>query len=197
MTTYDGESKENWMRGLVSMDRWNVKHILAAFALLWPVESYLDVGCGDGIMVQTARKLGVRAYGVDQLVDETWPPYFYHKNLVDYFENPEGQVDLVTCIEVAEHIHESAHATLCDTICNNLKEGTNKFLLFSAARPGQDGTGHVACRPASYWAEQFIMRGLTANDQMTMNLALLWNRIKSPLNYFYDNLAVFHKGGTE
>ena len=196
MTTYDGESKDNWMRGLVSMDRWNIKHMLAMLALFWPVESMLDIGCGDGIMLHTARKLGVEAFGVDQLVDDTWPDYFYHKNLVDYFELPK-QVDLVMSIEVAEHIHESAHATLCDTLCNNLKEGTNKFLIFSAARPGQNGTGHIACRPAMYWGEEFTRRGLVANDMMTMNLALLWNRIRSPLNYFYDNLMVFHKGGTE
>lgn len=196
MTTYDGESEENWMRGLTSMDRWNIKHLLSAFALFEVPEKMLDVGCGNGIMVKTARQLGCEAYGVDQLVNETWPDYFFHKNLVDYFQLPNGPVDMVFCIEVAEHLHESAHATLCDTICNNLKNGNNKFLIFSAARPGQDGTGHVACRPAAYWAQQFIMRGLTANDIKTMNLSLLWSRINSPLNYFYDNLMVFHKGGT-
>jgi cyclopropane fatty-acyl-phospholipid synthase-like methyltransferase len=178
------------------MDRWNIKHLLSLFALFEVPAKFLDVGCGNGIMVKTARKLGCEAYGVDQLVEPDWPDYFFHKNLVDYFELQNGPVDIVTCIEVAEHLHESAHATFCDTICNNLAYGNNKFLIFSAARPGQDGTGHIATRPAHYWAEQFIMRGLTANDIMTMNLSLLWSRIKSPLNYFYDNLMVFHKGST-
>ena len=196
MTTYDGVPHEHWMDGLTSMDRWNIKHILSAFALFDVPETFLDVGCGNGIMVKTARKLGSEAYGVDQLVEPDWEPYFFHKNLVDYFELPDGKkADLVMSIEIAEHLDSTAHATFCDTLCNNLKEGTDKFLIFSAARPGQGGTGHIACRPARYWAEEFIMRGLVANDQMTMNLALLWSRIRSPLDYFTDNCMVFHKGG--
>jgi hypothetical protein len=145
-------------------------------------------------MVKTARQLGSEAYGVDQLVQPDWEPYFFHKNLVDYFELPDGKkANVITCIEVAEHLHESAHSTLCDTLCNNLATGTENYLVFSAARPGQNGTGHIACRPAFYWAQEFIFRGLTANDGMTMNIALLWGRINSPLNYFSDNVMVFHK----
>ena len=196
MTTYDGESHENWMNGLGSMDRWNRKHLLAMFALLDVPATYLDVGCGNGRMVNVAKQLGVDAFGVDQLVEPDWGAHFFHKNLVDYFELPDGKkADIITCIEVAEHIHESAHSTLADTLCNHLALGDNKFLVFSAARPGQSGTGHIACRPAEYWAQEFIMRGLTANDIVTMNLALLWGRIMSPLNYFTDNVMVFNKGG--
>ncbi len=143
MTTYDGEDHENWMNGLRAMDRWNIKHILSAFALFEIPPIYLDVGCGDGIMVETARKLGSEAYGVDQLVEPDWSPYFFHKNLVDYFELPDGKkANIITCIEIAEHLHDSAHATFCDTLCNNLATGTENYLIFSAARPGQDGT-HV------------------------------------------------------
>jgi len=194
MTTYDGESHENWMNGLNSMDRWNIKHILALFALMDIPPVFLDVGCGNGRMVKTARQLGSEAYGVDQLVEDSWEPYFFHKNLVDYFELPDGKkADIIVSFETAEHIHESAHAHLCDTLCNNLKDGVDKYLVFCAARPGQQGTGHIACRPGEYWAQEFILRGLTANDLMTTRLALIWSRIYSPLTYFSDNLMVFHK----
>ena len=71
--------------------------------------------------------------------------------------------------------------------------GTDKFLVFSAARPGQGGTGHINCLPSKTWAEEFIMRGLTANDIYTTRLALIWSRIFSPLDYFTDNVMVFHK----
>jgi hypothetical protein len=57
MTTYDGESQENWINGLTAMDRWNIKHLLSLFALFEVPPKYLDVGCGNGIMVKTARQL--------------------------------------------------------------------------------------------------------------------------------------------
>lgn len=190
--TYDGVLYETWMNGLDGTSMLNVRHILAAFALLGVPHSYLDVGCGDGAMVNAARLLGVEAWGIDQLVDDkTWPAYYLHRNLVDFTELPH-QVELVTCFEVAEHIHESAHNTLCDTICSNLAAGQN-YLLFGAARPGQGGAGHISNRPSEYWHQRFIERHLTYDGNLTMNLAAVWSRINSPLNYFYDNLMVFEK----
>lgn len=189
---FDGELRETWMNGLGEMDAYNVKHLLALFAVLGIPESFMDVGCGTGVMVRTAQKLGVRAYGLDQLVEAEWGEGFHCVNLVDKF-NLENPVDIVTCFEVAEHIHESAHATFCDTLTFNLKEGAEHHLIFSAARPGQAGTGHVACRPAEYWHNEFLLRGLHYNAYLTLHLAHIFSNINSPLNYFWDNLMVFSR----
>ena len=193
MTTYDGVPRAEWINGLQEMDAHNVRHLLSLFGRLLIPESYLDVGCGTGIMVKTAMKLGVRAYGIDQLVEEDWGPNFFHVNLVDEFILPAEPVDIVTCFEVAEHIHETAHATFCDTLCKNLKTGADHHLIFSAARPGQDGTGHVACRPAQYWHNEFILRGLSYNSHLTMNMALLWSNTGSSLDYYWNNLMIFSR----
>lgn len=193
MPTYDGTPADVWLKGLSEMDIHNTRHILSLFAFLGIPESYMDVGCGTGVMVKIARRLGVRAYGVDQLVTPEYGEGFFHQNLVNYFELPDGPVDVVTCFEVAEHIHESAHATFCDTLCKNLKGGGGHYLIFSAARPGQGGTGHVACRPAEYWHQEMILRGLSYHGQFTMNLALLFSNTRSSLNYMWDNLIVFEK----
>ncbi|MBW1673000.1 MAG: methyltransferase domain-containing protein [Deltaproteobacteria bacterium] len=188
--TYDDVPPEMW-DGLAEMDDYNIKHILSLFALIGVPESYLDVGCGTGIMVRTAQKLGVRAFGVDQLVDKDDPQDgFYHANLVNKFILDE-KVALISSFEVAEHLHESAHATFCDSICNNLIKEAGNHLIFSAARPGQAGNGHIACRPAHYWHEQFIMRGLSYDEFSTVKLGLLWSNIGSGLNYMWDNLMVF------
>jgi cyclopropane fatty-acyl-phospholipid synthase-like methyltransferase len=190
--TYDNIPSTQWLDGLTQMDQHNIRHILSLFGLLGIPESYLDVGCGTGIMVKTALKLGVRAYGIDQLVEPDWGKEFAHVNLVDLWKAP-APVDIVTCFEVAEHIHESAHATLAETLCGNIKEGAGHYLIFSAARPGQDGMGHVACRPAKYWHDEFRARGLNYDRDTTMNLALLWSNTRSSLDYLWDNLICFQR----
>lgn len=189
----DGEPRDKWLAGLTPMDAYNVKHLLALFAVLGIPEGFMDAGCGTGIMVRTAQKLGVRAYGIDQLVEEDkWGNGFYCANLVNPFLLPRP-VDLVLSIEVAEHIHETAHATFCDTLTRNLKEESGSHLIFSAARPGQAGTGHIACRPAEYWHKEFILRGLSYNAYLTLHLAHVFSIINSPLNYYWDNLIVFSR----
>lgn len=190
MVMYDDQPHEKWIKGLRENDAYNARHLLMTFARLGIPKSYLDIGCGTGVMVRTARMLGVEAYGIDQLVESDWPSYFFHGNLVDYFKLSEP-VELVTCFEVAEHIHESAHATLCDTISSNIADGGK--LLFSAARPGQGGTGHIACRPAEYWGNELLIRRLTLDAVLTMSLAHLFCNMHSPLNYLWDNLMVFTK----
>merc|ERR1719413_15496 len=48
--------------------------------------------------------------------------------------------DLVYSFEVAEHIPAKFHDRLVSILAN----ATGKWLVFSAARPGQGGTGHIA-----------------------------------------------------
>ena len=142
-------------------------------------------------MVKLASQIGVRSTGVDQL-QPTKDGNFFYQNLVDKFSNKE-KVNMVLCLEVAEHIHESAHATLCDTCTDNLIEGRGNFLVFSAAYPNQGGIGHVAERPAKYWMDQFSLRGLNYRKDLTTKLSLLWSNIESPLYWLAGNVLIFEK----
>jgi len=189
--TYDDISEEDWLKELNSQAEWNKRHLLSMFSLLGIPESLLDVGCGDGTMVKLASQIGVRSTGVDQL-QPTKDGNFFYQNLVDKFSNKE-KVNMVLCLEVAEHIHESAHATLCDTCTDNLIEGRGNFLVFSAAYPNQGGIGHVAERPAKYWMDQFSLRGLNYRKDLTTKLSLLWSNIESPLYWLAGNVLIFEK----
>lgn len=189
---YDGLTRDEWSAELDETSEWVSRHAMCAFALLGRPATLWDIGCGNGTLVNVARRLGILAFGVDQLVDETWGPDFFHHNLVDPFTH-EAKAEQVYCLEVAEHIHESAHATLCDSLVGQLKQGSGNFLIFSSAFPNQGGMGHVAERPAKYWLDQFSLRNLNYRKDITINLSLLWNSIGSPLYWLPMNVMVFEK----
>ena len=148
--TFDGVPAEEWIHGLKEMHDNNIKHILSTFAYFGVPKSFLDVGCGDGVAVETARALGAVGFGVDQIVQEDWPDYYFYQNLVDAFRLPEP-VDMIYTLEVAEHLHETAHGTFLDTLTKNLADGG--IPVFTAALPGQDGTGHTSHAPSHLLAQ--------------------------------------------
>lgn len=188
---YDGRTKEEWFDELDPQQDWMARHFLCAIALLGAPRTMLDIGCGTGILVAMGDKLGISTTGVDQLMFGDKGNYI-HYNLVNYYEH-EYPVNWVWCTEVAEHLDPSAHATLCDTLADNLMEGRENYLIFSAAHPSQGGSGHLSERPAKYWKDQFALRNLGYQHELTVNLALLWSNIGSPLYWLPANVMVFNK----
>lgn len=188
--TFDGIPEQDWIDELESVQEWNIRHALTALAVLGIPETLLDVGCGNGSMMHVASVLGVDVLGVDQFADSWVNVHYQQHNLVNPFK-ADQEFEQVWCIEVAEHIDQSAHATLCDTLNNNLaKDG---ILLFSAAHPNQGGMGHVAERPPKYWIDQFALRDLSYNQMMTVRLSLLWSNLNSPLYWLASNVLIFQK----
>jgi O-methyltransferase len=75
----------------------------------------------------------------------------------------DRKFDLVLSIEVAEHIERSKHEDLFDFLAARAE----RWVVFSAARPGQGGHGHVAERPEAEWREEFVSRGFAFDARMT------------------------------
>ena len=65
-------------------------------------------------------------------------------------ELPKLQYDLVMTIEVCEHLPVDYHPHIIDA----LTQASRKYLLFSAAHPGQPGEGHVG--PSMKWRDEWI-----------------------------------------
>jgi SAM-dependent methyltransferase len=118
-------------------------------------ESVLDIGCGQGEWIE--------AFGLEDVVgvDIAAPERegFLRHDLTTPLHL--GRVfDLVVCLEVAEHLDESAADTLVDTITRHAWDA----VLFSGAVPGQEGLHHVNCQPHEYWHEKFAWKGWGETD---------------------------------
>lgn len=142
--------------------------------------SVLDVGCGEGFLTDWFRSQGFKAHGVDgddllgvdQIVDLTEPLGL-------------SGFDLAVCLEVGEHLPDSAAETLVDSLCE-----AAPLIAFSAAIPAQGGPGHINEQWPEYWVEKFARRGLTGTGVLRMKI---WEdtRIES---WYRQNLLVFGSG---
>ena len=124
----------------------------------------VDVGCGEGWWAKAFAELGgCHVLGLDgpgaggQLGD-----YFVQTDLLLPFGDL-ARADLAVALEVAEHLPASRADGFVDDLCS-----IADTVLFSAAIPGQGGTGHVNEQWPGYWAALFRRRGYT------MSGALRW-----------------------
>ena len=120
------------------------------------VQSVMDFGGGVGVYLT-----GFRNKGVSRLVTVEPHPLGncvfsgITQDTTDWINTPLSQLpsnkyDLVMTFEVAEHIPISFHRHLLQA----LAQATSKWLVFSAAHPGQKGQGHVG--PSMKRKEQWI-----------------------------------------
>jgi len=117
--------------------------------------SVLDVGCGTGAWLKVFDEHGIKGVGVDnsKSAGELCPAGSYKNiDLTGYFSL--GSFDLVLCLEVAEHLDARWAGHLIDLLTRH-----GDLVLFSAAVPGQGGSGHVNEQWPEYWALLFYERG--------------------------------------
>ena len=93
--------------------------------------------------------------------------------------------DMVLSIEVAEHVPRDQHAALFDFLVAR----AGRHIVFSGARPGQGGHGHIAERPELEWRAEFTSRGCRFDPQLTARARTMSNRRN--INH-RRNLQVFH-----
>lgn len=178
-------SPDQWRAVLMPQDRWNRRHLLALFAAFGIPDSFLDVGCGTGVMVSLAHKMGIVAQGIDQLNNDG---PFWVMDLEQGF-SLERRFDLVTCLEVMEHLAPAVSLRVIRDLVSHVSPGG--MLVFSAALPGQGGDGHVNLRAPWEWRNWIHEEGLTYRADLTRRLALVWANIESPLMWLAANVQVF------
>ena len=125
-------------------------------ALLEPRTTY-DAGCAIGLFVRALLERGVDAYGGD--ISEfavTGAPDGLRerlevRNLVDPFER---KFDLVSCIEVLEHMSPADAQVAIANLC----AATDTILLSSTPEDFREPT-HINVRTPASWAQDFAAHG--------------------------------------
>ncbi|MGD9703392.1 MAG: class I SAM-dependent methyltransferase [Acidimicrobiia bacterium] len=138
----------------------------------------VDVGCGGGSWLSVAADLGVADLtGVDSAQSRRATSRFDAFNFIEAdlartLELPRSY-DLAMSIEVAEHLPpERAEGFVADLT------RLAPVVLFSAAYPGQGGTGHINEQWPSYWVERFAAIGYRS---LEVCRATHWNDRESPM----------------
>ena len=112
--------------------------------------SVLDAGCAIGLLVETLRKRGIDVYGVDvseyaiSRADPSIREYVWQASLTEPLPR---RYDLVTCIEVVEHIPSAEALTALDNICN----ATDRLLLSSSPVHFAEPT-HINMKQPEDWS---------------------------------------------
>lgn len=120
-------------------------------------KTVLDVGCAIGYLVESFRDRGVSAEGIDisdyalSMVRDDIKPYCMKQSVTD---NITKKYDLITCIEVLEHLPAGDIAFAIENICNS----TN-MVIFSSTPFDYNEETHISVHNPEFWAEQFAYNG--------------------------------------
>jgi SAM-dependent methyltransferase len=186
-----GEMRMNDLYTTEFFDRWapltkKAAEIIVPIVLdLVPAKSILDVGCGLGHWLNEFNNNGVKdIVGIDgdhvprnKLEIARFIPH----DLTLSF-NLDRKFDLAISLEVAEHLPTQRAEAFIEDITKHAP-----VVLFSAAIPGQDGTGHINCQWPSWWAGLFARQGFDAYDSIRPKI---WNNA-SIAWWYRQNILLF------
>lgn len=144
----------------------------------------LDIGCGEGWWAETfAVGGGCDVLGVDGAYVPSSPlgDRFIALDIARESFADLARVDLAVCLEVAEHLPAARADSLIDDLTT-----VAPTVLFSAAIPGQGGTGHVNEQWPDYWVEKFRARGYAVSGALRW---MIWGRIDVE-NWYQANTLV-------
>jgi 2-polyprenyl-3-methyl-5-hydroxy-6-metoxy-1,4-benzoquinol methylase len=117
----------------------------------------LDAGCAKGFLVGALRERGVDASGFDiseYAVDDAPEVAKAHVRVGSLTDPIEGRYDLVTCIEVIEHLDPADASTAVANLCS-----ASDAVLLSSTPNDQDEVTHVNVQPPERWSQLFATNG--------------------------------------
>jgi len=178
----------------VKLRKWE-ERIGVCIVNMFAPKSILDLGCGIGSFLSGSFSAGCEDITGIELNYNYAKKYiarsiFSHIRCGDVTEdlNLKRNFDCVISIEVAEHINPE----LTGLFVENLVNYSNKYIIFSAAAPGQPGRGHVNLREKSLWVKDIESQGAMIRKDLTKKCRKKWRLLGAP-DYLLENLIIFKK----
>jgi 2-polyprenyl-3-methyl-5-hydroxy-6-metoxy-1,4-benzoquinol methylase len=158
------------------------------------IKSACDFGCGNGYVISYLKNEGITVLGLDGSKDVL---KIADKSIVDHIRIADfrqlqnfGTYDLVISMEVAEHLKDRYSKVFIE----NLIKHSTKYIIFSAALPGQWGEGHINCRPREFWIKIFQDCGWHYDPVATESFKNVMHDNKTITKYLpwlIDNFSLF------
>lgn len=159
----------NFFKNTIKLETDSASRFVDIILNYYHPQNIVDIGCGAGIYLNEFNRRGIPdLLGVDG-APAAQEEFLLGKDKLIIFDLSEHcrfskKYDLCLCLEVAEHLEESA----ADTLLKTLTESSDN-IIFSAAVPGQGprSIGHINEQPHGYWIEKFKRLGFTYLQSQT------------------------------
>jgi SAM-dependent methyltransferase len=177
----------------------NAPGVIASLRARFPeAHRVADVGSGSGAFVAEAVRQGWIAVGCER--SRTGRALGRRQGArcvpFDLTDEPPAVLpwspDLAYSFEVAEHLPPE----LGDRLVRFLA-ALAPTVVFSAAHPGQGGTGHINEQPREYWAERFEQQGMRPDRDAEDALRTAFAADDAVAPWFDANVQVLRRSGDE
>jgi 2-polyprenyl-3-methyl-5-hydroxy-6-metoxy-1,4-benzoquinol methylase len=134
--------------------------------------SVLDSGCAMGFLVEALRKRGVDASGIDiseYAISQVHHSVAEHCRVASLTEPLPGRYDLITCIEVVEHIPPAQ----TDMAIANLCAATDRLVLSTSPKDYGEAT-HLNVRQPEEWSALLAQEGFLRDLDRDLSYLTPW-----------------------
>jgi methyltransferase family protein len=132
----------------------------------------LDAGCAMGFLVEGLRKRGVDAEGIDVsefAISEVHESVAAHCRVASLNEPLPGRYDLITCIEVLEHIPPEQTGAAITNLC-----AASDRLLISTSPSDFGEPTHLNVQPPEFWSAAFASHGFFREVDRDLSYITPW-----------------------